>query len=67
MSKPFCSACRVEVPDLEANHHVCVPDGSGGWIVTTRDEANAARLRAQQEGVPVHVAWKKDHPDKPRP
>jgi hypothetical protein len=54
---PYCSACGTVVPDLETNHHVCVPDGKGGWTKTTRDLAAAAEVRATAQTIPVSEAF----------
>jgi hypothetical protein len=52
---PYCSVCGDEVPDLNVDHHVCVPDPKGEVVTpygrftkTTRDVA-AAAWQAKEE------------------
>ena len=55
---PYCAACGTVVPDLSGNHHVCIDDGKGGHIATTRDAAQAAHERAEREGTTVAEAYR---------
>jgi hypothetical protein len=59
----YCSACLTPVPDLESNHHVCVPDGKDGFVKTTRDDAAKANDRAIRDGIAVHDALALDQAD----
>lgn len=58
---PYCQQCKVAVPDTSDNHHVCAPDGAGGFTVTTRDAARsewetgiAAAVLLAEETAPEH-------------
>lgn len=53
---PYCSQCKVAIPDLTVNHHVCIPDGAGGFKVGTRDEAAATWRTAEDQRITARAA-----------
>ena len=46
---PYCMACGTTVPDIFIDHHVCVPNGAGGFAVKTRDQAETTWKNAQAD------------------